>query len=66
MAQDGHIVYQKCPTCDGTGINDKFASDQYGVGSVVEDTCPNCNGDKYVLWGWMTKDDLELPDYLPE
>jgi DnaJ-class molecular chaperone len=63
---DGHHVWQKCPTCNGTGVNEKFIGDQQGVGGVVEDTCPTCDGDKYLLWGWMSKDDQTLPDFLPE
>jgi DnaJ-class molecular chaperone len=63
---DGHAVWQKCPMCNGTGVNIKFISDQYGVGGPGEETCPECSGDKYIVWGWMSKDDQTLPDFLPE
>jgi len=63
---EGHIVYQKCPTCDGTGINKRVDSNAQGNGSVIEDTCPKCDGNRYLVWGWMTKDDATLPDFLPE
>lgn len=63
---EGHIIWEKCTYCNGTGTNPKFVGDQYGAGGVIDDTCPKCNGDKYVLWGWMSKDDAEIPDFLPE
>ena len=66
MMAEGHIVYQKCPACDGTGIDLAYVSDQYGGGGPSEETCPRCDGDKYILWGWMTKDDATLPDFIPE
>ena len=66
MAQEGHIVYKKCHGCDGTGISPQYSGDEYGVGEVVDMDCPICGGDKYLLWGWITKDDASLPDFLPE
>ena len=62
---DGHIVWQRCPGCNGTGVDPKFVGNEQGSGSVVNDTCSVCDGDKYLLWGWMSKDDYELPDFLP-
>jgi len=62
---EGHIIWQQCPSCEGTGVNEKFVSDAYGSGGPSEETCPQCDGDRYVLWGWMSKDDRELPDFLP-
>ena len=62
---DGHIIWQKCPDCSGTGINLKFVGDQYGSGGISEEACPKCAGTKYIEWGWMSKDDQELPDFLP-
>ena len=63
---EGHIVWKQCEYCSGTGVNPKFVGDQDGVGGVVDAECPICGGDKYVLWGWMSKDDATLPDFLPE
>jgi len=62
---EGHIVWQKCPDCDGTGINERFASDQYGTGELIDDTCVKCSGSKYVVWGWWSKEEMEIPDFLP-
>lgn len=63
---DGHIVYKRCGSCKGTGVNLKFDDDPSGSGDFIEDDCPICDGNKYVLWGWLTKDDATLPDYIPE
>lgn len=62
---DGHHIWQKCLNCQGTGVNPKFVGDADGVGGVVDADCSACDGDKYVLWGWMSKDDQTLPDFLP-
>jgi len=64
---EGHIVWKQCPGCDGTGVNPKFVvTDPPGTGSIVDDTCPVCNGNKYLMWGWMSKDNATIPDFLPE
>jgi len=63
---EGHVIWQKCPDCDGTGVDPKFVGDQYGSGEVIDDTCPKCSGDKYLVWGWQSKDNFELPEFLPE
>jgi len=61
---DGHIIWKKCPGCKGTGVNPKYVGDEEG--GVVDDTCEVCEGDGYLVWGWMSKDGAALPDFLPE
>ena len=62
---DGHFIWKQCPGCLGTGVNPRFISAGESGGAVEEDSCLTCGGDKYIFWGWMSKDDMELPDFLP-
>lgn len=63
---EGHYIWQQCPSCRGTGVNEKFVGDADGVGGIVDVNCPTCDGDKYIFWGWMSKDNFALPDFLPD
>lgn len=63
---EGHHIWQRCPDCSGTGVDAQFVGDAQGVGEVINGICLRCNGDKYLFWGWMSKDDRPLPDFLPD
>jgi len=60
---EGCWLYQICDKCGGTGI-DMVAGPVKDV--AIEVVCPKCNGVKYIPWGIATKDDLPIPDNLPE
>ena len=57
---DGSKVWQLCPVCKGSGLSPRR------IAPEVEEACPQCSGEKYIFWGWMSKDDFELPADLPE
>jgi len=44
-------LYKVCPECSGVGY---LTRRNYSTGSneeITETVCPNCNGDKLMLWG---------------
>jgi hypothetical protein len=63
---EGHWVYQICGHCGGDGYFESTAEAPGQPPVVSNEVCLYCNGDKIVLWGYMTKDDRVLPAEIPE
>lgn len=63
---DGHWIYQKCGHCGGDGYLESITQAPGQPPVESQQVCPNCDGDKIFLWGYMTKDDHLLPPEIPE
>ena len=59
---DGHWIWKKCPWCSGTGQYIKVGGDNPPESSEVD--CGYCDATGGIFWGWMSKDDYEIPDDL--
>lgn len=54
-----HNIKVLCHTCDGAGFTDERA---YPNGEKVKITCPECNGNKYVVFLSLPEEtELKLP-----
>lgn len=62
---EGHQIFIKCPSCLATGKVTITGWDPANPTSLKEITCTHCQGEKYLLWGYMTKDDVYIPGDLP-
>lgn len=62
---DGSLLFKICTHCGGDGLNPRTYYDVSGNPTLGTADCGVCNGDKYILWGYMTKDDFTIPDDLP-
>jgi len=61
---DVRRIYRVCQHCGKTGY--LVSVTQAGENPPVEtqQACPNCNGAKYVLWGWVTDAVFDSDDEL--
>ena len=62
---EGHLLYIICTQCGGDGKMPRTVYDENGNPSPSEADCAVCNGNKYILWGYATKDNQPIPDDLP-
>ena len=46
-------IYQKCERCDGTG---EIQTSKPNPPRIVDETCPDCNGEKKIYWGELIKE----------
>lgn len=61
---EGHLIYRRCKWCDGTGQRQITTGSDPVV--IIEGDCPYCATTGTIFWGWMTKDNFEIPDNLPD
>lgn len=54
---DGYKLWRTCPGCKGTGTQPR--PDE--TGTPIEETCVECAGNGYYLWGWCTVDTFAMP-----
>lgn len=53
MAKDK--IYIICPNCNGEGVVIRYNTNELTGESTTsyEATCPTCNGEKKIHWGWF-------------
>ena len=51
---DTEKLYRVCPECSGTGILVRRNFSSGSIPSETEVPCPNCNGEKVILWGELS------------
>lgn len=54
---EGHKIYKRCDVCQGTGLRPNYSTE--GSGSEV---CNQCGGEGLFFFGWMTKEEYEMPE----
>lgn len=61
---EGHWIWKKCRWCDGTGQHTQVGGSEPPELNLVD--CEYCDATGGIFWGWMSKDNLEIPDPLQE
>jgi len=59
-----HRYYEICRQCNGTGKLYSYSNGEPTI-MVGEQTCPRCQGNKYVLVGYLDDDKVNIPE-IPE